>query len=132
MNVALFVPCYVDLLYPQVGKAVVRLLRRLGIPFDYPMEQTCCGQPAFNAGFWPEARKLALRFASVFSDYDKIVVPSGSCAATAAVFFAQLDAPADVVAVGKRVRELSQFLVEDLGLIDVGARFAHRVTYHDG
>jgi L-lactate dehydrogenase complex protein LldE len=92
-SVALFVPCFVDVLYPAVGVAVVSLLERLGIRPEYPQEQTCCGQPAFNAGRWREANELAARFASVFGDYQWIVVPSGSCGAMAKRFY-------DIVAPG--------------------------------
>jgi L-lactate dehydrogenase complex protein LldE len=133
-KVGLFLPCYIDVLYPQVGKAVISLFERLQVPIDYPAEQTCCGQPAFNAGFWNEAQQVARRFAHVFAGYRWIVVPSGSCAAMARVFYSALepDAAAESAQVAKRVYELSSFLVDVLGVSDVGARFEHRVTYHDG
>jgi L-lactate dehydrogenase complex protein LldE len=131
-RLALFVPCYVDLLFPQVGKAVVTLFERLGIPFEYPTDQTCCGQPAFNAGHWDEARGVAQHFADVFKPYDWIVVPSGSCGAMCHVFYDYLAPDSDAAEVGKRVCDLATFVVKHLGIADVGARFPYRVTYHDG
>ncbi len=131
-RVALFLPCYCDALFPQVGKSVVKLFERLGVPLEYPMEQTCCGQPAFNAGLWSEAGTLARRFASVFSDYPWIVVPSGSCGAMARVFYAALKGEEQATQVGARVYDLATFLVERLGLDDVGATFKGTVTYLDG
>ena len=131
-RIALFVPCFIDMLVPRVGRATVSLFSRLGIPLEYPLDQTCCGQPAFNAGYVAEARTVARHFASVFCEYDWIVVPSGSCAAMAQVFYDYVDAGSEVVAVGARVFELAQFLVDVVGITDVGARFPHTVTYHDG
>jgi L-lactate dehydrogenase complex protein LldE len=130
-TVALFVPCYVDQLYPEVGRAVVALLEKLKVPLAYPEEQTCCGQPAFNSGYWEEARPVARHFAKVFAPYRWIIVPSGSCAAMTRVFFEQLDTDPTVTAVGRRVYELSDFLVNVLGVTDTGAHFPHRITYHD-
>jgi len=131
-SVALFLPCYCDLLYPQVGRACSELFARLGIKLHYPMEQTCCGQPAFNAGFWDEAAALARRFSRVFEHYDWIVVPSGSCGAMARVFYGYMDARSAPAAVGARVFDLATFLVDVVGVVDVGARFPHSVTYLDG
>ena len=129
-RVALFLPCYGDLLFPEVGRAMIALFARLGITLHYPVDQTCCGQPAFNAGHWDEARAVAHRFAQVFDGFDWIVVPSGSCGAMAGVFYATLDP--ELGAIGSRVCELSMFLVRALGVVDVGARFPHAVAYHDG
>src|SRR6516162_2813368 len=129
--VALFVPCYVDQLYPQVGQAVVTLFERLGVPLAYPEEQTCCGQPAFNSGYWEEARLVVRHFADTFAPYKWIVAPSESCASMCRAFFGQLDPDPAITAVGQRVFELSEFLVNVLGVKDTGARFPHRITYHD-
>ena len=131
-RVALFLPCYCDVLFPHVGEAVVSLFARLGIPLDYPMDQTCCGQPAFNTGHWDEARGLADRFARVFADWPWIVVPSGSCGAMARAFYPSLKLNSADAAVSKRVFDLATFIVSVLGRTDVGARFESRVTYHDG
>lgn len=129
--VALFVPCYVDQLYPQIGRAVVTLFERLGVPLVYPEEQTCCGQPAFNSGYWEEARPVVRHFARTFASFPWTVVPSGSCANMCRSFFPQLDLDPETAAVGRRVLELSEFLVNVLGMRDTGARFPHRITYHD-
>jgi L-lactate dehydrogenase complex protein LldE len=131
-RVALFLPCYCDALFPQVGIATIKLFERLGVPLEYPMEQTCCGQPAFNAGHWSEARLLADRFAKIFAPYRWILVPSGSCGAMARVSYAQLSAASHVTDAGSRVYDLAQFLVEILCTSDVGATFNGKVTYHDG
>ena len=131
-RVALFLPCYADVAYPEVGKAVVTLFERLGVPIDYPIEQTCCGQPAFNAGYWPEAKAMAMHFAAVFERYEWIVVPSGSCAAMCKVFYSMLEPGDAALSAGGKVLELSSFLVDALGATDVGARFPHTITYHDG
>lgn len=131
-SVALFLPCYCDVLYPDVGRACVALFERLGIPLAYPFTQTCCGQPAFNGGFWREAATTARHFAAVFAPYDWIVVPSGSCGAMASVFYRYMDEQSPAAQVGARVYDLASFLVHKLGVSDVGARFPHRVTYLDG
>jgi L-lactate dehydrogenase complex protein LldE len=130
-KIALFVPCYIDQFYPEVGRAVVTLLERLGVALEYPDEQTCCGQPAFNSGYWEEARSVVRHFARTFAPYRWIVVPSGSCASMARAFFAQVEPDPEVVAVGQRVYEFAEFLVNLLGVTDTGARFPHRITYHD-
>jgi len=131
-RVALFVPCYMDQFYPQVGQATARLLTRLGVPVDFPERQTCCGQPAFNSGYWEEAAHVIHHCVRVFRDYRFIVCPSGSCTAMCRVFFGHVDPSDEVVAVGSRVFELTEFLVEILGVTDVGARFPHKVTMHSG
>lgn len=131
-SVALFLPCYCDLLFPQVGQACVELFARLGIPLHYPAAQTCCGQPVFNAGYWPEAQALADRFATVFAEFDWVVVPSGSCGAMARVFYAYMQPGSPAARLGPRVFDLATFLVDVAGIVDVGARFAEVVTYLDG
>ena len=131
-TVALFIPCYIDVLYPSVGKAVVTVLEQLGVRLAYPAEQTCCGQPAFNGGHWPQARELAARFAEIFSSFRWIVVPSGSCGAMAKRFYSVLDSGSAAAALGARVFDLATFLVDILGVVDVGARFPHSVTMLDG
>ena len=123
--VALFVPCYVDQFYPRIARATARLLQRLGVPVVFPEKQTCCGQPAFNSGYWEEARKVVRHFCKVFADHRWIVSPSGSCSAMCRVFFGHVDADRHVTDVGRRVFELTEFLVEVLGVTDTGARFPH-------
>jgi L-lactate dehydrogenase complex protein LldE len=129
VRIGLFIPCFIDQLYPQVGKATVAVLERLGHTVAYPCSQTCCGQPAFNTGYWDEARALADRYVTVFDGYDAIVCPSGSCTAMVRNFYPELlGQPAHATA---NTFEFGEFLTRKLGLSDVGARFAARVTYHD-
>jgi len=126
MRVAIFIPCFIDQLYPQVGIAMVKVLRRLGINPEFPAAQTCCGQPAFNTGYWDEARQLAQRYCEIFAGYDAIVCPSGSCTAMVRIFYPELGVtPPDTF-------EFAEFLVKKLGKTDVGARFPGKVTFHDG
>ena len=141
MRVALFVPCYVDLINPEVGVSVVRLLRKLGVEVIYPEGQTCCGQPAFNSGFFDEARGVARHFLDVFEDdsFDHVVCPSGSCTTMVSRYYPLLmeEQPVErerTEAMGGRVRELSDFLVNVLGADagDLGARYKGRAVFHTG
>ncbi len=128
MRIALFVTCVNDLLYPDTGKAVVRLLERLGHEVDFPEAQTCCGQMHVNSGYRDEALPLVRGFLDTFARYDVVVVPSGSCAAMVRDSYPRL--VPDAAAVASRTYELSELLIDVLGVTDVGARFPHRVTYH--
>jgi L-lactate dehydrogenase complex protein LldE len=137
MRVALMVTCINDALYPETGKAVVTLLRRLGVDVDFPAAQTCCGQPMVNTGYLDEAVPVVRTFVSAFEGYDAVVAPSGSCAGSArhqhSLVARRSGDAALVQAVGElspRVHELSEFLVDVLGVEDVGAYFPHTVTYH--
>jgi len=130
--VALFVPCYIDQFYPQVAKATAALLERLGTPVVFPPEQTCCGQPAFNSGYWEPSRKVIQHFRDTFAEHRWIVTPSGSCAAMCRVFFEHVDPSEETVAVGRRVFELTEFIVDVLGITDTQATFAEKVTMHTG
>lgn len=130
--VSLFIPCYIDQFYPDIAKATVKLLERQGISPIFPKEQTCCGQPAFNSGYWEEAGKVIRHFCDVFADYPWIVCPSASCTAMCRVFFGHADPSDRVVAVGSRVFELTEFLHDILGVTDTGATFPHKVTLHSG
>nr|BFE47166.1 (Fe-S)-binding protein [Saccharothrix mutabilis subsp. capreolus] len=123
-KVALFATCLTDTLYPATARATVRLLERLGCAVDFPLDQTCCGQMHFNTGYRAHAVDLAVRFASVFSGQDAVVVPSGSCAGMVRHVQPGLGAAPPPT------YELSEFLVDVLGVTDVGAYFPHRVTYH--
>jgi L-lactate dehydrogenase complex protein LldE len=140
MHISLFITCIVDQLYPQVGMAMFQLLTRLGVEVTFNAEQTCCGQPAFNSGYGNEAREVAARMLRLFSreleSVDYIVAPSGSCVTMIKNHYPGLfaDDPqlrAEAEKVGSRLYELSQFLVDVLGVEDVGAGFSGRVTYHD-
>ena len=137
VRVALFVTCLVDGVVPQVGKATVRVLERVGVTVEMPWAQTCCGQMHVNSGYPREAIPLVRNHVTAFEGYDAIVVPSGSC--TAAIRHQHADvarlagdlALADAAAaIAARTWELSEFLVDVLGVTDVGAYFPHRVTYH--
>lgn len=137
MRTALFVTCLTDTLFPAAGRAVVELLTRLGHDVAFPLEQTCCGQMHINAGYREEAVPLVQRFVDVFGSdrFDAVVSPSGSCVAAVKHQYPRLaaeDPPlaAALEALLPRVHELSEFLVDELGVEDVGARFPHRVTFH--
>ena len=131
---SLFVPCFVDQLLPQVAVDTVKVLRRLGYGVDYPEGQTCCSQPAFNTGYWDEARPCAEHFVRVFKGADVIVCPSGSCTTMVRNFYADLLSKSalrdEAIAVASRTFELSEFLVKVEGVTEVGAAFPHTVTYH--
>jgi L-lactate dehydrogenase complex protein LldE len=137
MRVALQVTCINDALFPETGKAMVTLLRRLGVDVEFPQGQTCCGQPMVNTGYLDEAVPALRNFVQAFSGYDAIVTPSGSCAGSARHqhrIVAERSGDASLVAAveetAPRVFELTEFLVDQLGVTDVGASFPHRVTYH--
>jgi L-lactate dehydrogenase complex protein LldE len=128
VRIALFVTCVNDLLYPDTGKAVVRLLERLGHEVEFPESQTCCGQMHANSGYRDEALPLVRGFVETFDRYDAVVAPSGSCVAMVRESYPRLEPRASDVAT--RTYELSELLVDVLGVTDVGAAFPHRVTYH--
>lgn len=136
MKVTLFVPCYVDALFPGAAIAAVTVLERLGCKVECPDKVACCGQPAFNSGLWPEAREVAEPTLENLKGEDPVVVLSGSCGAMLKKFYGDLFAGTPQAAKARlleqRVWEFSQFLVEKLGVEDVGARFPARVTFHDG
>lgn len=128
MRVALFITCLNDLLFPDVGEAVVHLLRRHGCQVEFPEGQTCCGQPAFNAGFQDEARRMAAHWLKTFQGAEYIVTPSGSCAAMIRSHYPSLLPEARELA--SRTYEFCEFMVDVLGLTDIGAEFPARATYH--
>ena len=121
MRVALFITCFNDTLFPETGRAVVTLLERLGCEVDFPLEQTCCGQMHVNSGYQRDAEGLLGRFARVFGAYEAVVSPSASCVA---------HVREHIPSVSDRVFELTEFLIDRLGVVDVGASFPHRVTLH--
>ena len=137
MRTALFITCLADAMFPEVGKATVQVLERLGHVVEFPTEQTCCGQMHVNTGYQKQALPLVERFAEVFAPYDAIVAPSGSCVGSVrhqhAMIAKRFGSPGlveQVEAVAAKTYELSEFLVDVLGVTDVGAYFPHRVTYH--
>lgn len=136
MKITLFIPCFIDQVYPQVGVSVVKIFEKLGHTLEYPEEQTCCGQPAFNSGLWREARAVAQQALEAFRDAEVVVTPSGSCGAMLRVFYPALfkDTPqqAEAEALAARTWEFSEFLVKKLGVTDLGATFPGKATLHDG
>jgi L-lactate dehydrogenase complex protein LldE len=136
-QVSLFITCFNDTLFPQTGRAVVAVLERLGVTVHFPIEQTCCGQMHFNAGYAQEAIPLVRRFVSTFGASELVVSPSASCVGMVRDHYprvAELAGDAglarEVRALGPRVLELSELLCDHLQAEDVGAFFPHRVTYH--
>jgi L-lactate dehydrogenase complex protein LldE len=121
VRVALFITCFNDTLFPATGRAVVELLERLGHEVDVPLEQTCCGQMHHNSGYVEDGLALARRFERIFDGAEAVVSPSASC-----VGMVREHCPA----VAGRTYELTEFLVDRLGIVDVGASFPHRVTLH--
>jgi L-lactate dehydrogenase complex protein LldE len=137
VRVALFVTCLVDGLFPDVGKATVALLERLGCTVEVPLAQTCCGQMHINTGYLREAVPLVRRHVAAFEGYEAVVAPSGSCAGSVRHQHAWVAAEggdpelaAAARELASRTWELSEFLVDALGVTDVGAYYPHRVTYH--
>jgi L-lactate dehydrogenase complex protein LldE len=133
-TVALFVTCLADQVYPDTGVSTVRLLEAAGCEVVFPEAQSCCGQPAINSGEPEAARRLAQRFVEVFEPFDAIVSPSGSCSGTVHHWYSRLVGEswrARAEAVAARTFELSQYLVDVLGAVDVGARVHETVTVHD-
>jgi len=134
MRVSLFVTCMVDALYPNVGVSSVKLLRRLGVEVDFPEDQVCCGQPAFNSGYHDAARDAAAQLVRAFRDAEYVVGPSGSCVSMIRHYYPALfeghPLEAEANAFAAKTYELSQFIVDVLGIDDVGARFPGRATYH--
>src|SRR4051794_31949790 len=137
MRVALFITCFNDTLFPETGQATVRILKRLGVGVDFPMEQTCCGQMHFNTGYQREAFPLLRRFVEVFGEYEAVVSPSGSCVSMVRELYPMAAKLANdrrllckVEELAPKVFELSEVLARKLRIVDIGAYYPHRVTYH--
>jgi L-lactate dehydrogenase complex protein LldE len=132
MKVALFIPCYVDQFYPEVGMATVQVLESFGVDVCFPEQQTCCGQPMANSGCMPEARPLAEKFVETFTDFDYVVSPSGSCVSMVRNHYDHLVSPHDQQAatVRRQTLELSEFLLQVLHLQSVPGSYPHRVGLH--
>lgn len=137
MRVSLFITCFNDTLFPGTGQATVALLERLGHTVEFRRDQTCCGQMHFNTGYQREAIPLVRRFVEVFHDAEVVVAPSGSCVGMVRDMYTRAAEVAgdrvlarEVAALQPRVFELTEFLVDQLHVTDVGAYFPHRVTYH--
>lgn len=131
-EVALFIPCFVDQMFPEAGVATVKVLEKLNIPIAYPEEQTCCGQPAFNSGYWKDAAKVIKKFNNDFKKYKWIVTPSAACASMCRVFYKECLPDSPEAEIGSRVYELHEFLVNVLHKTDFGVSFPHKVSLHIG
>lgn len=135
MRVHVFIPCFVDQLYPEAGFNTIKVLERAGCSVVYNPEQTCCGQPAFNAGYWGESREVCNKFIADFLDAEYIVMPSASCAGFVRNSFPKIydntTKPGDVKDTMGKVFELSEFLVNILKVEDLGASLHAKATYHD-
>jgi len=133
MKVSLFITCLVDQFFPDVGMSVVSVLRKLGVEVDFPGEQTCCGQPAFNSGFTIDSRELAKRFIGIFENSEYVVAPSGSCTSMVKVFYPELfkddpDWHKRAESLASRTYEFTEFLVNVLKVEDVGSSYHGKVA----
>ena len=135
MNVHVFIPCFIDQLYPTAGFNTIKVLEKAGCSVSYNPEQTCCGQPAFNAGYWGESREVCNKFINDFSGAEHIVVPSASCTGFIKNYYSKIYDNAsnqkDTKGLQEKVYELSDFLVNVLKIDDLGAQFDGVATYHD-
>ena len=135
MKVDIFIPCFVDQLFPETAFNMVKVLEKTSCQVLYNKEQTCCGQPAFNAGYWEEAKDVGYKFIKDFQKERNIVVPAGSCVGYVRNFYGQLfDNTAvhnDMKRIQTNIFEFSEFLVNQLKIDDLGANFNAKVTYHD-
>ncbi|HMK05063.1 MAG TPA: (Fe-S)-binding protein [Ferruginibacter sp.] len=135
MKVQLFIPCFVDQLYPQTAFNMVKVLEKACCEVAYNTNQTCCGQPAFNAGFWDESRDVCSKFIKDFEGADYIVAPSASCVGFVRNYYAKLFENSsrhnNVKDLGKRIYEFSEFLTDVLKIENYGAELNAKATYHD-
>ena len=135
MKVQLFIPCFVDQLYPKTAFNMVKVLEKCGCKVDYNTNQTCCGQPAFNAGFWDESKTVCTKFIKEFEGAEYIVAPSASCVGFIRNYYLKLleNSPvkSQVINLSKRIFEFSEFLTEVLKIEDIGAELNISATYHD-
>jgi L-lactate dehydrogenase complex protein LldE len=135
MVITLFIPCFLDMFYPNVAISMVRILERLGHRVKCP-DPACCGQPAFNTGYWRESRAAAVKLLEQLLDAETVVIGSGACGAMMKIFYPELFAGTRHEPLARNLaakcHEFSQFLVDQLGVTDFGASFPHKVTYHDG
>jgi len=136
MTISLFIPCFIDQLFPSVGISVVRILEKLGHKVDFDESLVCCGQPAFNTGCWNEARDVAIRVVDRLKNAEVVVIPSGSCGAMIRVFYPEIfkghPKQEAALALAHKIYEFSEFLVDRLGVVDLGSRFPAKVTFHNG
>ena len=135
MRVALFIPCFVDQFFPDTAMNMVRILEKLGCTVTYNPNQTCCGQPAFNAGFWDDAHEVALKFLEDFKNEEYIVAPSASCTGFVRNYYPKLFEnranTSGAVEVGKKAFEFTEFLTDVLQVHQIGSTWNGKITYHD-
>lgn len=136
MNVDAFIPCFIDQFYPKTAKNFIILLEKAGCKVNYNPEQTCCGQPAFNSGYWKEAKTVALKFLNDFEESERVVSPSASCTGFVKKYYKKIFEEekllsSKAILVTKKTFEISDFLVNHLKKWDFGATFKHKVTFHD-
>jgi L-lactate dehydrogenase complex protein LldE len=135
MNVQIFIPCFVDQLYPDTAFNMIKVLEKAGCMVSYNPSQTCCGQPAFNAGFWDESKSVCSKFLKDFSGSDYIVAPSASCVGFVRNYYSKLFGNSsfhhEVTDIGKRIYEMSEFLINVLKIEQFGASLPGKATYHD-
>ena len=136
MKVDIFIPCFIDQLYPDTGKSFVKILELAGCEVNYNPEQTCCGQPSFNSGYWKETRTLATKFLNDFQESEIIVSPSASCTGFIKNYYKKLFASdknklGEVENLTPRIFEFTDFLVNKIGKTEFGSAFPFKVTFHD-
>jgi L-lactate dehydrogenase complex protein LldE len=131
MTVGLFIPCYIDQFYPQVGIATYELLKKLGCSIAYPVKQTCCGQPMANTGCEKDSIATYKHFVKTFKEYDYVVGPSGSCTYHVRAHYDIIEQTDDVVKVRNNIYDLPEFLLEVLKIDKVDIRFPHKVGFHN-
>lgn len=135
MNIQLFIPCFVDQLFPEMAFNMIKVLEKSGCTVTYNTKQTCCGQPSFNAGFWEEAKPVCSKFIKDFNGSDYIVAPSASCVGFVRNYFGKIFDNSshhhEVADLGKRIFEFSEFMINILKVEDVGAQLKGKATYHD-
>ncbi|HKI90446.1 MAG TPA: (Fe-S)-binding protein [Draconibacterium sp.] len=136
MNVDLFIPCFIDQFYPETAANVVAILEKAGCHVNYNPEQTCCGQPSFNSGYWKETKTIAAKFLNDFDQAELIVTPSASCSGFVKNYYKKMFEPEEpqllqYQKISPRIFELSDFLVNRIKVVDFGAEFKYKVTFHD-
>jgi L-lactate dehydrogenase complex protein LldE len=136
MKVEAFIPCFIDQFYPETAEAFIAVLERAGCEVNYNPEQTCCGQPAFNSGYWKEAKTVATKFLTDFEPAETVVGPSASCIGFVKNYYSKIFKDDEISlekskSLSKRIIEFSDFLVNHLKITDFGATFNHKITFHD-
>ncbi|WP_340113224.1 (Fe-S)-binding protein [Maribellus mangrovi] len=135
MQVEAFIPCFIDQFYPETASNFIKVLERAGCEVYYNPEQTCCGQPAFNSGYWDEAHKVASKFIDDFSGSELVVTPSASCSGFVRNYYPEVfkdhSEKEEASTIGRKLIEFSDFLVNHINVVDIGAEFNHKVTFHD-